>query len=149
MSIHSLSHRWRGSTLADPYPRNAVASASGKADIDVSAAASFHGSDARWNPEDLLGASLVQCHTLTYLALAAKVGVDVRAIDTEVSVHLEKGERTQEVTRIEVHSLIRVAPDADAAKAAEMFAKAEKYCFIANSLKGEVVATCDVTADAG
>lgn len=148
MSIHSLSHRWRGSALADPYLRDATASARGKADIDVSAGGAFHGSDARWNPEDLLGASLVQCHTLTYLALAHKVGVDVRAIDTEVAVHLEKGERTQEVTRVVLHSLIRVAPGADPAKAAEMYAKAEKYCFIANSIKGEVQATCDVTADA-
>lgn len=147
MSVHTLSHHWTGHTAPDDYSRDAFGSAPGKADIAMSAGAGFQGSDFRWNPEDTLGASVAQCHTLTFLALAHKVGLDVTAIDSDVEVHLEQGERTKEVTKVVITSRIQVAAGHSTDKAIEMYGKAHKYCFIANSLKGEVITHAEAAAD--
>lgn len=147
MSVHKLSHDWSGSTAPEHYPRDASASAPGKADIPMSAGAGFGGNDFRWNPEDTLGAALAQCHTLTFLALAHKVGLEITHVHTDVEVILEKGERTPEVTRCVLTSQVRVAPGHDPDKALEMYGKAHKYCFIANSLKGEVVTRAEAMVD--
>jgi organic hydroperoxide reductase OsmC/OhrA len=42
----------------------------------MSAAAKFRGDDSRWNPAQLLVASLSACQALTYLHLASTSGVE-------------------------------------------------------------------------
>lgn len=145
MSTFSLRHRWTGSSADADFTRDAAASAPGKADIQLSGSPDHKGNAHLWNPEDTLGAALVQCHTLTFLALAAKVGVDVRRVDTEVDVILEKVERVPEVTRCELRAHVQIAPGQSIDKAQEMYGKAHRYCFIAQSLKGEVTATATIT----
>lgn len=133
-----LQLRWEGSTASE-YGRDAVASTAGKQDIAVSAASSYGGNDARWNPEDLLGASLSTCHMLTFLALAKKVRLDVRGYEDRVTVMLDTVDKVTRVTKIRLAPTIRVAPGTNAAKVREMFEKAHKYCFIGQSITSEVL----------
>ncbi|MCP3102919.1 OsmC family protein [Myxococcus sp. K15C18031901] len=142
-----LRLRWEGSTASE-YDRNAVASTGNKPELLVSAASGYGGDDSRWNPEDLLGASLANCHLLTFLALARKLRLDVRAYEDEVTVFLETVEKVKRVGRIRLSPRIRVAPGTDVEKVREMFFKAHKYCFIGQSLKAEVemVPTIEVLA---
>lgn len=133
-----LQLRWEGSTASE-FSRDAVASTGGKQDIAVSAASSYSGNDSRWNPEDLLGASLATCHMLTFLALAKKVRLDVRGYEDHVTVSLDTVEKVTRVTKIRLAPTIRVAPGTDVAKVKEMFEKAHKYCFIGQSITSEVV----------
>ena len=83
------SHFWTGSTADAAFTRDAVASAPGKPSIPLTTGAADLATPGRWNPEDTLGASIAQCQTLTFLALAGKVRSDVRAIRTEVTLELE------------------------------------------------------------
>jgi organic hydroperoxide reductase OsmC/OhrA len=133
-----LQLRWEGSTASE-YTRDAVASTAGKQDIAVSSASSYGGNDTRWNPEDLLGASLSTCHMLTFLALAKKVRLDVRGYEDRVTVMLDTVDKVTRVTKIRLAPTIRVAPGTNADKVREMFEKAHKYCFIGQSITSEVL----------
>lgn len=133
------SHFWTGSTADASYTRDAVASAPGKPSIPMGTGLGDGVHPDRWNPEDTLGASIAQCQTLTFLALAGKVRSDVRAIRTEVTLELETVDKTTRVSRITLEATITVAPGSDPEKTAAMYQKAHKYCYIANSLNSEVV----------
>ncbi|MFP2910229.1 OsmC family protein [Pyxidicoccus sp. 3LFB2] len=133
-----LQLRWEGSTASE-FSRDAVASTAGKQDIAVSAASSYSGNDARWNPEDLFGASLATCHMLTFLTLAKKVRLDVRGYEDHSTVVLDTVDKVTRVTKVRLAPTIRVAPGTDTAKVREMFEKAHKYCFIGQSITAEVL----------
>ena len=59
------------------YSRAHEVLAEGKPGILGSADPAFRGDPARWNPEELLVASIAQCHMLWYLHLCATSGVVV------------------------------------------------------------------------
>jgi organic hydroperoxide reductase OsmC/OhrA len=130
---------WSGTTATREFTRDAFASAAGKPDLLLSAGDAAVGDVTRWNPEDTLGAALSMCHLLTFLALAAKVGIDVRGYDGHTEAVLDTVDRVTSVTQIILRPTIRVAAGTDLAKAATMFEKAHKYCYIANSIKSEIV----------
>jgi organic hydroperoxide reductase OsmC/OhrA len=141
MSSFKAALHWRGSTLPEDYNRNTVASAPGKHGIHASSGPGFGGDAARWNPEDLFGAALAQCHLLTFLALAHKVKLDVLTYDDDVTVELVTEGRTSRIGRVTLAPTIGVAPGTDADLVRTMFEKAHKYCFVANSTTAEVVMT--------
>ena len=137
--LYPLSLAWSGNTLQDPYSRNAVAAAEGKVEIPVSAGAEYSGDGLRWNPEDLLGSALATCHMLTFLALCAKTRIEVLSYDDNAESVLDTIEKITSVTEIHLNPTIRVAPGTNAEKVVELFEKAHKYCFIANSIKSRVL----------
>jgi organic hydroperoxide reductase OsmC/OhrA len=144
MEQFPVTVRWTGTTALRTYSRDAVASAPAptggdKAEIPMSAGDPAIGDVSRWNPEDLLGASLAACHMLTFLALASKVGVDVRSYEGRTEVILDTVDRVTRVTRIRLYPDVLLAPGSDEGRAREMFEKAHKYCFIGNSITSEVV----------
>ena len=126
---------WTGSTAGRDFNRDAVASAPGKPEIAVSAGTA---NAACWNPEDMLCASLSTCHMLTFLALASKVGIDVRQYEGHAEAILETEDKITRVTRIRLTPRITVAAGSDEFKVGMMFEKAHRYCFIGNSLTSEV-----------
>lgn len=138
METFPLALDWKGSTATAPHTRDALASAPGKPAIAVSAGAAYGGDPARWNPEDLLGASLAQCHMLTFLALAAKTRVDVRAYADRPEVVLDTVEKVTRVTRIVLQPEVRIAGELDVERLGVLFEKAHKYCFIGNSITAAV-----------
>lgn len=138
MSTFRMHLSWEGSTATPDFTRNAGASSEGKPLISVGTGLGDGASPARWNPEDLLGASLAQCHNLTFLALASKVRLDVRRIETEVTLELVTEEKRTRVGKITLAPTITVAAGTDVAKTAEMYEKAHKYCYIGNSLNSEI-----------
>lgn len=139
MHVYPLSIRWQGNTAQPGFTRNAVASADGKVDLSLSAGSGDAADVTHWNPEDLLGASLAQCHLLTFLALCAKARVEVLSYEDHVSVELDTVDKVTRVTRIVLSPTLTVAPGTDPAKVVTLFEKAHKYCFIGNSLTAQVV----------
>ncbi|MBP9088660.1 MAG: OsmC family protein [Kofleriaceae bacterium] len=140
--VHSfpLSVHWTGSTLSvGEYSRDAVAQSPGKPMIVTSSAPGYNGNAARWNPEDMLGAALATCHMLTFFALAKKAGVDVQAYDDNAVATLEMVDKAMRISTIKLAPTIVVAAGTDEAKVHELFEKAHKYCFVANSVTTNVV----------
>lgn len=136
---YPFSLTWSGTTLADPYSRDAVAGAGGKVALPVSSAAEYGGDGLRWNPEDLLGTALATCHMLTFLALCAKTRTEVLGYEDRAESILDTVDKVTSIVEIRLAPTIRVAKGVDPAKVAELFEKAHKYCFVANSIKSRVV----------
>jgi organic hydroperoxide reductase OsmC/OhrA len=136
---YPFSLTWTGNTLQEGYTRDGEANAEGKVSLPVSSAPEYAGTANRWNPEDLLGVALANCHMLTFLALCAKSRVEVLGYEDRAESVLDTLEKVTSVTEIHLKPTIRVAGGTDAAKVEELFQKAHKYCFVANSIKSRVV----------
>jgi organic hydroperoxide reductase OsmC/OhrA len=95
----------------------------------------FRGDQARWNPEELLVASLSACHQLWYLHLCAEAGIVVVAyVDHAEGVMQETPDGSGQFDRVTLRPHVTVAPGSDAAKARELHGAAHAKCFIARSV---------------
>jgi organic hydroperoxide reductase OsmC/OhrA len=112
------------------------------ATVPASATKEFRGDESRVNPEEALVAALSSCHMLTFLAVAAKRKFVLEAYeDAAVGVLEKNAEGKLAITRVTLRpkivwsSGVNVSPD-DLAK---LHHDAHEGCFIANSVKTEVV----------
>ena len=136
---YSLSLAWTGNTLDGAYHRDAIVTSPGKPPLAVSSAPEYAGNPACWNPEDLLGSALATCHMLTFLALCAKAKVEVLGYEDPAEAVLDTVDKVTRVTQVHLRPLIRVTRGTSMAKVLELFEKAHKYCFVANSVTCEAV----------
>jgi organic hydroperoxide reductase OsmC/OhrA len=93
------------------------------------------------DPEEALVASASACHMLWFLHLARDAGLDVRSYRDEAVGRIGRDERGRlAVTRIVLKPEIDFAGEAPEPEAlARLHHEAHERCFIANSLRGEVV----------
>jgi organic hydroperoxide reductase OsmC/OhrA len=136
-----LTLSWTGNSLDASYTRNATLSNDGKTAIPVSSAPQYAGDPTRWNPEDLLGSALATCHMLTFLALCAKAKVEVVGYEDHAEAVMDTVDKVTRITQVNLRPLIRVTRGTSMAKVIDLFEKAHKYCFVANSVTCEAVMT--------
>lgn len=94
------------------------------------------------DPEEGLVASLSACHMLFFLALAAKAGYRIDRYEDEAVGVLGKNERGKTyMERITLRPAITFSGDKlpDASAVDELHQRAHAECFIANSLRSEIV----------
>lgn len=93
------------------------------------------------DPEEALVASASSCHMLWFLHLARDAGLDVAAYRDEARGTMGRDERGRmAVTRIALRPEIEFAGEApDAETLARLHHGAHERCFIANSLRTEIV----------
>ncbi len=107
----------------------------GKPAISGSSDPAFRGDAARWNPEDLLVASVAACHKLWYLHLCAVAGVVVVAyVDEAEGVMVEDAQKGGFFSKIVLRPKVTITADSDPEKAASLHQQAHEKCFIANSV---------------
>jgi organic hydroperoxide reductase OsmC/OhrA len=95
----------------------------------------FRGDPSRWNPEELLVASISACHKLWYLHLCADAGiVVVNYVDRAEGLMREDADGSGRFERVTLRPEVAVAPGSDLSKARELHALAHGKCFIANSV---------------
>jgi len=136
---YPLTLSWTGNSLDATYNRNATLTNAQKVSIPVSSAPEFAGDATRWNPEDLLGSALATCHMLTFLALCAKAKVEVVGYEDHAESVLDTVDKVTCITQVYLRPVIRVTRGTSMAKVIELFEKAHKYCFVANSVSCEAV----------
>ena len=136
---YPMQVNWTGNTLDGTYNRNAMITTSGKHVLAVSSAPEYAGDATRWNPEDLLGSALATCHMLTFLALCAKAKVEILGYEDPAEAVLDTVDKVTRVTQVHLRPVIRVRRGTSMAKVVELFEKAHKYCFVANSVTCEAV----------
>lgn len=136
---YPLQLAWTGNTLDGTYNRNVVVTTAGKHPLAVSSAPEYAGDATRWNPEDLLGSALATCHMLTFLALCAKAKVEITGYEDHAEAVLDTVDKVTRITRVHLRPVIRVPRGTSMAKVVELFEKAHKYCFVANSVTCEAV----------
>jgi organic hydroperoxide reductase OsmC/OhrA len=117
------------------YSRNHTIVAQGKPEILASSDPAFRGDAGRYNPEELLVASLSSCHMLWYLHLCAVNGVTVVDYRDDASGVLEEtGEGAGQFASVALRPVVTVAPGSDLARALALHDEAHRLCFIARSV---------------
>jgi organic hydroperoxide reductase OsmC/OhrA len=144
---YSVAVRWSGNlgsgtSCYQSYSRDHEIAAHGKPSIQGSSDPAFRGDPSRWNPEELLVASLSTCQMLWYLHLAAEQGIIVTAYaDQPEGVMEERSDGSGRVTRVVLRPTVTVIAGSDTARASALHSIAHEMCFIANSVNFPV--TCE------
>lgn len=140
---YTVALAWDGSPAGTAnvreYTRDHIVSADGKVPIQGSADAIFRGDKGRWNPEEMLVASMAQCHMLWYLNLAARAGITVLTYhDNPTGTLIMDADGSGRFSEMTLHPMVIVADIEDIGRAAELHDKAHKFCFVANSVNFQV-----------
>ena len=140
MHSYTVTVTWTGNTGTGTsgyreYQRSHEISASGKAAIAGSSDPAFRGDRTRWNPEELLVASLSTCHQLWYLHLCGDAGIVVETYEDEAAgVMEESSDGGGQFVEVILRPKVRLAPGSDQAKAHALHHEAHAKCFIARSV---------------
>ncbi|MGA7328155.1 MAG: OsmC family protein [Rhodomicrobium sp.] len=135
---------WTGNTGAGTanyrsYERSHEIEAIGKAKILGSADPAFRGDATRWNPEDLLVASLSACHKLWYLHLCALAGIVVVSyVDNAEGTMVEDDAKGGYFTSVKLRPAVNISSGSDPEKAKALHHDAHAKCYIANSVNFSV-----------
>ncbi|WP_212004639.1 OsmC family protein [Chitinophaga sp. HK235] len=123
-----------GTSAYAAYGRNHTIQAAGKPVIPGSSDPSFRGDKTRYNPEELLVASLSSCHMLWYLHLCAVAGIVVTSyIDHAEGVMTETAEGSGQFRQVILKPIVTIADPTLAGSALALHEEAHQYCFIARS----------------
>ena len=117
------------------YSRNHCLRIAGKPDVPCSSDPAFRGDPARYNPEEMLVATLSSCHMLWYLHLCSENGIVVTEYtDAAVGTMLENEDGSGQFTDVVLRPRIKVT-SGDLRLAQSLHSAANRMCFIANSVK--------------
>ncbi|HET9100956.1 MAG TPA: OsmC family protein, partial [Acidobacteriaceae bacterium] len=106
-----------------------------KPDIPGSSDPAFRGDRQRYNPEELLVASLSSCHMLWYLHLCAENSIVVVAYEDAPRGTLELADDgSGAFISVELRPTVTITAESDAVRAKELHHQAHRNCFIANSV---------------
>ena len=149
MSEHKAVVSWKNSGpdfLKGQFSREHAWTFDGGATVPASAAPSAvpapYSNPACVDPEEAFVASLSSCHMLTFLYVAFKQGFQIESYDDEAVGVLEKNAQgVMWVSKVTLKPVIVYGGDKLPSPAEEekLHHSAHQYCFIANSVKTEVV----------
>jgi organic hydroperoxide reductase OsmC/OhrA len=138
---YEVSVQWTGNAgqgTADyrAYLRDHEIHAARKPAIPGSSDPAFRGDPARWNPEELLVASLAQCHMLWYLHLCAAAGVVVTdyADSPAGTMTMDAAGGGGQFTDVLLRPVVTVADPAMTDRALALHEEIGALCFVARSV---------------
>ena len=122
------------------YDRDHVIRALNKGEIPGSSDPSFRGNPERYNPEELLVASLSSCHMLWFLHLCTTKHVVVTQYEDSAEGWMEEGpDGAGHFTKVVLRPKITVSAPEMIRIAQGLHEEANKMCFIANSVNFPVL----------
>lgn len=137
---YAVTVRWNGNTGSGTsdyrsYRRDHEIEADGKSAIAGSSDPTFRGDKARWNPEELLVASLSACHQLAYLHLCADAGITVLEYeDRAAGTMVTEASGAGRMVDVLLSPSVTIAAGGDPDRAHDLHERAHELCFIANSV---------------
>ena len=138
--IYALTVTWTGNTGTgtsgyQAFERSHDVTIDGKPTIAGSADPAFRGATDRWNPEELLVASLSQCHMLWYLVLCAKEGIVVTEyVDHPTGTLVETPDGGGHFDEVSLHPQVTIAAREKLDRAIALHERAHDLCYVANSV---------------
>ncbi len=125
----------KGTTDYRAYERKHVITVTGKPEIPSSSDPSFRGDERRYNPEELLVASLSSCHMLWFLHLCADVGIVVMGYEDQAEGIMEEtANGGGRFTMVTLKPFVTITEGSKTAQLDGLHEKAHELCFIANSV---------------
>jgi len=137
---YTVTVKWTGNTGSGTdnylnYERSHSIDIEEKKTIAGSSDPAFRGDKTKYSPEDLLVSSLSACHMLWYLHLCSEEGVIVvDYVDNASGIMIETINGGGKFTEVTLNPVVTVADESMIDKANELHPKANKLCFIANSV---------------
>lgn len=106
----------------------------GRLALEMSSDPAFRGDPTRYNPEDLLVASLSSCHMLWYLHLAVMRGLKVHAYEDDAHGVMAETPRPGRFIEVVLRPTVTIGRGGDKALAVKLHERAHAECFVANSV---------------
>ena len=147
MAIRHRIHRyethlnWTGSTGSGyaAYSRAHTASATpAVTELTLSSDPVFRGDPALFSPEQLLVIAASSCQLLSFLAIAARAGIDVVAYDDAAEEVMPEDDEPVRITTIALRPRIVVGPGTAVERVRAFCDQAHHECYVANSLRTEI-----------
>jgi organic hydroperoxide reductase OsmC/OhrA len=138
---YEASIHWGGSTGGgwDAYAREHQAKAPPAEPELTLTTGESHGDPAHLNPEQLVVMAASSCQMLWFLHLAAKARVDVIDYRDEATGEMPETREPMSLKRITLRPRITVSPGTDSDRVLRLVERAHDHCYVANSLRSEVV----------
>ena len=95
----------------------------------------FRGNPQLLNPEQLLLAAASSCQMLSFLAFAARAGIDVVSYTDEAEAVMPEDDKPVRITRVLLRPRIVIAGQLDKQRVRKCVERAHDKCFVANSLR--------------
>ncbi|MGL6338076.1 MAG: OsmC family protein [Waterburya sp.] len=125
----------QGTSSYKAYDRNYEITVEGKPAILGSSDPAFRGDKTKYNPEELLVASLSSCHMLWYLNLCATKSVVVTDyLDQPEGTMLEDKDGNGHFKEVILNPVVTITPTSDQETAEQLHEQAHRFCFLANSM---------------
>jgi len=129
----------QGTQCYRSYARSHQISIEGKPLILASSDPSFLGDKTKYNPEELLVASLASCHMLWYLHLCSEANIIVvNYCDRAIGKMIETKEGSGRFAEVILKPEITITSTSDPQVAKSLHEQAHHLCFIANSVNFSV-----------
>jgi organic hydroperoxide reductase OsmC/OhrA len=139
---HHVRQNWvgdHGSGTTDPdFSRDGELVAEGRPSIPTGPTPDHLGAPGNWGPEDLLAGAVSQCTMLWFLHLCQRNAIVVSSYVDDVTATLTVEGSRGEVTEIALDVTVGLA-DGDGALVRTLFEKANELCYVARSLRCDVV----------
>ena len=148
LTINWTGNRGTGTSGYSSYERSHILSAENKAEVMMSSDPSFRGDKTKYNPEELLVASISSCHLLWYLHLCSDAKIVVIGYsDDATGLMQETEDGGGHFTEVVLHPKVVVKSLTMIDKANELHEKAHQLCFISRSVKFPVRFEAECTAE--
>lgn len=147
--VRWTGNRGEGTASYTAFGRDHVVDVEGKPQLIASADPAFRGDPERLNPEELLVASLAECHMLWYLGLCSGSGVVVTSYrDTARGTMVEDRDGSGRFTEVVLQPVVTVTDESMVHKATKLHEQAHRKCFIANSVNFPIRHEPEIHAEA-
>lgn len=136
---YSLTVKWTGNkgtgtSSYTAYDRSHTVSIENKPELFCSSDSSFRGDKTKYNPEELLVASVSGCHMLWYLHLCSEAGIVVtNYIDKARGMMTVTEDGGGYFTEVILYPEVTLSDASMEQKANELHSRANELCFIARS----------------
>ncbi|RKR82394.1 organic hydroperoxide reductase OsmC/OhrA [Mucilaginibacter gracilis] len=150
---YNVKIEWTGNTGSGTssytaYERQIEVSSIGKPVIPTSSDPAFRGDKSRYNPEELLVASLSSCHMLWYLHLCAENGiVVVKYKDEATGIMTETANGSGKFESVTLKPVVYVSEPQMIENAIALHKKANEMCYVAKSCNFPVYHEPDCNTD--
>ena len=131
--IEWTGNRGEGTKTYKGYDRSHHIAVTNKPVIEASSDPAFMGDALKYNPEELLVASLSSCHMLWFLHLCSDNGIVVVNYRDEATGTMLETLSGGHFTEVILHPAVTITDKTKIEKANELHYEANKKCFIANS----------------
>jgi organic hydroperoxide reductase OsmC/OhrA len=136
MKIRWTGNKGIGTSDYRAYGRDHTIRSGKKKIIECSSDPAFRGDPARYNPEELLVATLSACHMLWYLHLCAEAGIVVTDyIDEARGIMEEFPDGGGHFTEVVLYPRVSITESSRISEANDLHKRANELCFIATSVK--------------